>query len=239
MKHQCPMCNQVFSQKGHLAAHFNRKRPCKPGDFHGALAKLKDELELTMLAELKAELKKELKAEIKDEIEVLRSENRTLQRAVFLRRECNDTDSTTSSDIIITDINNKDDITNIGLVYLIQPEELLGTNRYKVGCSTKPNISRLKAYKQHSHLLCAYKCTKPFETEARLKAVFAANFSRVAGNEYFQGNEHDLTQAFFSVVGSNVQPNIKDRCDKGVGTTLSSAENPVTDIQEYEVSELM
>lgn len=197
---------------------------------------LKAEFKKELTAELKAELKKELKAH---EIEVLRSQVNMLQREVLLRRQYNDTDSTTSSDIVITDIAKKDDITNVGLVYLIQPEELLGTNRYKVGCSTKPNISRLKSYKQYSHLLCAYKCTNPFETETRLKAVFAANFSLVAGNEYFQGNEHDLTQAFFSVVGSNEQPNMKERCDKGVGTTLSSAENPVTDIQEYEVSELV
>jgi hypothetical protein len=93
--------------------------------------------------------------------------------------------------------------TNFGLVYLIQPEELLGTNRYKLGCSSKPNLDRLKSYKKNSHLLCSYKCTDPFQTENRLKAVFASKFTKVAGNEYFQGNENEMVKEFLRTVYLN------------------------------------
>ena len=32
----------------------------------------------------------------------------------------------------------------MGIIYLIQPKELIGTNRYKIGCSKKDDNSRLK-----------------------------------------------------------------------------------------------
>lgn len=31
----------------------------------------------------------------------------------------------------------------MGIIYLIQPAELVGTNRYKIGCSKKDDLSRL------------------------------------------------------------------------------------------------
>jgi hypothetical protein len=40
--------------------------------------------------------------------------------------------------------------TPTGIIYLIQPEELLLTNRYKIGCSGKSNLSRLLGYKKNS-----------------------------------------------------------------------------------------
>ena len=51
-------------------------------------------------------------------------------------------------------IGNKDIIT--GIVYLIQPEELLQTNRYKIGCSTKNDLSRVCSYKKNSRYLYTY-----------------------------------------------------------------------------------
>lgn len=32
---------------------------------------------------------------------------------------------------------------NKGLIYLIQPKELIGTNRYKIGCSRKNDFKRI------------------------------------------------------------------------------------------------
>lgn len=32
---------------------------------------------------------------------------------------------------------------NKGIIYLIQPSELVGTNRYKIGCSTKTSLDRV------------------------------------------------------------------------------------------------
>ncbi len=33
---------------------------------------------------------------------------------------------------------------NKGIIYLIQPCELVGTSRYKIGCSRNPNLDRCK-----------------------------------------------------------------------------------------------
>jgi len=41
-----------------------------------------------------------------------------------------------------------------GMVYLIQPEELLLTNRYKIGCSNKKGLSRLLSYKKNARYIC-------------------------------------------------------------------------------------
>ena len=35
---------------------------------------------------------------------------------------------------------------DVGIVYLVQPAELVGTDRYKVGGSNKPTLDRLKAW---------------------------------------------------------------------------------------------
>mgnify|MGYP006090550431 CR=1 FL=1 len=41
-----------------------------------------------------------------------------------------------------------------GIIYLIQPAELVGTNRYKIGCSKKPNLDRVKkGYKKGTRYL--------------------------------------------------------------------------------------
>ena len=43
---------------------------------------------------------------------------------------------------------------NKGIIYLIQPAELLGTNRYKIGCSGKNSLDRCKkGYKIGSRYL--------------------------------------------------------------------------------------
>lgn len=33
---------------------------------------------------------------------------------------------------------------NKGIIYFVQPAELVGTDRYKIGCSKKPKLDRCK-----------------------------------------------------------------------------------------------
>jgi hypothetical protein len=185
--HRCPLCQVDFSRKSSYDYHISRKRPCRQvsGEFVSQV--IQQQQETNQIVEA-------LKSR------VLALEN----QIILLMRESNNTTTVTNSN------NSKDDTsfvtkqdTNFGLVYLIQPEELLGTNRYKLGCSSKANLDRLKSYKRNSHLLCSYKCTDPFQTENRLKAVFASKFTKVAGNEYFQGNESEMVKEFMSIVCLN------------------------------------
>ena len=69
MMHQCPTCRQCFSQKGHLAAHLNRKRPCKPIEYTGT-----EELLLKKIDEIKAGFQKEIE-DLRSQIAPLKQES--------------------------------------------------------------------------------------------------------------------------------------------------------------------
>ena len=49
-----------------------------------------------------------------------------------------------------------------GIVYLIQPEILIGTNKYKIGCSEQNNLYRINSYKKNTRILVIQNCENPF-----------------------------------------------------------------------------
>lgn len=89
-----------------------------------------------------------------------------------------------------------------GIVYLIQPSELVGTERYKLGCSGKSSTQRLNAYKKGTRVLCVNLVKKPYFVEKKLKESFLQEFDVVAGNEYFITNdERKMYMKFHEIVG--------------------------------------
>jgi hypothetical protein len=95
-------------------------------------------------------------------------------------------------------IGDKDIIT--GIIYLIQPEELLQTNRYKIGCSTKNDLSRVNSYKKNSRYLYIAECINPYTLEANIKSAFNDKYKLIAGKEYFEGDEKDIINDFVKIV---------------------------------------
>ena len=92
----------------------------------------------------------------------------------------------------------------MGILYLIQPAELVGTDRYKIGCSTKSTLERVKnGYKKGTEVLQVIDCDNPFETEKILKKKFSEKFKLIAGNEYFEGDREEMKKIFYSVVMSH------------------------------------
>jgi hypothetical protein len=88
-----------------------------------------------------------------------------------------------------------------GIIYLVQPAELVGTNRYKIGCSSKNDLSRCKnGYKTGTRYINIMECEDPFKIESQIKRVFEAKFKLIAGKEYFEGNESDMIIEFFNIV---------------------------------------
>lgn len=110
-----------------------------------------------------------------------------------------------------------------GIVYLVQPVELIGTNRYKIGCSAKNDLSRCKnGYKNGTRYITIMECTEPFKIESQIKSVFTEKFMLIAGKEYFEGNETEMKTNFFEIVTnykSSEKPNIR-----GVTCKLCSKE---------------
>ncbi len=100
-----------------------------------------------------------------------------------------------------------------GIVYLVQPAELIGTNRYKIGCSAKNDLSRCKnGYKNGTRYITIMECTEPFKIESEIISVFNKKFKLIAGKEYFEGNETDMKTNFFEIV-TNYKPSIQDKQD--------------------------
>ena len=70
----------------------------------------------------------------------------------------------------------------MGIVYLIQPIELVGTDRYKIGCSTKSDLSRITTgYNKGTIPNLVEVVDDPYFVETLLKQTFAERFTLVGG----------------------------------------------------------
>jgi hypothetical protein len=85
-----------------------------------------------------------------------------------------------------------------GTLYFIQPAELVGTNRYKIGCSATNDLVRCKSYRVGTRYIMILECKSPFSIESEVKARFNTLFKRVAGKEYFEGDEREMIYIFYS-----------------------------------------
>ena len=85
-------------------------------------------------------------------------------------------------------------------VYFIQPAELRNTNRYKIGRSSKDDLSRVRSYKNGSRYILIIECDDDKEVEKLLIARFNKEFAKIAGNEYFQGDEYEMFNIFINTV---------------------------------------
>jgi len=98
-----------------------------------------------------------------------------------------------------------------GTIYLIQPAELVGTKRYKIGCSAKNDLDRCKkGYKKGTRFMDIRECDYPFVLEQEVKNVFNSKFILIAGKEYFEGNEADIKKEFNDVVSKFTLKNEND-----------------------------
>jgi len=104
-----------------------------------------------------------------------------------------------------TNINNNFGISTVseltlppkGIVYFIQPVELIGTGRYKIGHSSKTTLERCNTgYKKGSRYINIQECFEPFKLETKLKLEFKNKFTLIGGTEYFAGNEQQMKKLF-------------------------------------------
>ena len=96
--------------------------------------------------------------------------------------------------------------------YLIQPTELLGTNRYKVGMSSLDNLSRVQSYKKGTRYLMICECIDAIEVERKIIREFNYVYQCIAGNEYFEvDDELKMLNLFINVVMSH-----KNHIDKDI-----------------------
>lgn len=95
----------------------------------------------------------------------------------------------------------------MGIVYLIQPAELVGTDRAKVGCSEKSDLSRVLQYKKGTKPLGIFYTEHPFTLERAIITIFNSHFTKIAGNEYFMGNIDEMRKIFVQQIHASFIPN--------------------------------
>ena len=90
---------------------------------------------------------------------------------------------------------------NKGIIYLVQPPELVGINRYKIGMSNNLNLNRCKnRYKKGSRYICIMECMNASILKEKIKKEFNIKFKLIAGNEYYEGNENEILTTFNNLV---------------------------------------
>ena len=175
-EHKCNKCNKIFSRNWNLTKHLDR---CKGiiDKYSCQYCNKKFKHNNSRFAHYKiCKTKKEID-EKKEKV------------------------SNTIIKTITFEINKNENRTNKrnGIVYLVQPEELIDTNRYKVGCSSKTSIERLKTYKKGMNCILVAKCIEPFIVEKEIIKEFNNSFNVIAGKEYYEGNESEMKAKFIEV----------------------------------------
>jgi len=112
----------------------------------------------------------------------------------------------------------------MGILYLIQPAEYIGTDCYKIGYSSNSNIDRVKyGYKKGTRYFHIVECDNANKIEKILIEVFNENFTLFAGREYFKGDINEMLDLFYNVYKNNkniettnkIQETVyQEKCDK-------------------------
>ena len=88
----------------------------------------------------------------------------------------------------------------MGIVYLVQPAQLVGTDRYKIGCSRENDPRRvINGYNDGTRTIVIEGVDNPFDVERQLVQRFAQHFTQVGGREYFAGNGEAMRVCFKAV----------------------------------------
>lgn len=104
-----------------------------------------------------------------------------------------------------------------GIIYFIQPAELVGTNRYKIGYSKSPNLKRCnKGYKKGSRYIFIMECNNPFILEKNIKEEFNKLFKLIAGSEYFEGDENMMRKTFLKTIEEFEESNLDNNLSKDI-----------------------
>jgi hypothetical protein len=94
-------------------------------------------------------------------------------------------------------------INDKSLVYLIQPAELVGTQRYKIGYSKNIDLDKFrKDYKKGSRFLDIYEYDRSPLLVHEIRNNFNNKFKLVAGRTYYEGNENDIKKNFNETINN-------------------------------------
>ena len=181
-KHLCNKCNKTFTRKWDLKKH---KERCK-----GFIDKFSCQYCHTKFKHKDSRYRHYKTCKKKKEYDEKKKEN-----------ESNIVINETTNSTIDEPCN--DNKPKKGIVYFIQPHELVGTDRYKVGCSSNNSLERLKSYRKGTRIIAVLDSYNPFQLEKIIKSEFNNTFTLISGTEFFRGNESDMKRAFINIHEEN------------------------------------
>jgi hypothetical protein len=89
----------------------------------------------------------------------------------------------------------------MGIVYLIQPGTVVGTNRYKVGASSNSSVLRIhKGYLKNTKVICIFGSDDPYTLENLIIQKFRKEFNSIVGREWFDGDCLKMRKLFIEMV---------------------------------------
>lgn len=127
----------------------------------------------------------------------------------------------------------------MGIVYLLQPPEFVGTTRYKIGCSKKNDLSRVRYYGKETWYILIMHCDNPYDIETELIKEFNINFKNIAKREWFEGNIDEMVKLFIEIFLKNKEPNEhttynikKDIIQSDNSEYIEQSEDDILDLEE-------
>ena len=214
VEYTCKKCLKIFKKKYNYDIHKNKKIPCDKYyncEFCNYKNKNKKLLQkhldkqncystdkIIELIENKRKIQKENLSleeqikELKKEMEELKTNKNIITNNIIPIQITNSINI--QNEIILNDENENEK--NKGILYLIQPAELIDTKRFKIGRSNKTSLDRVRSYRKGTRYLCIFECDDPVNTEKVLIEKFNERFKLIAGNEYFEGDEKEVRDVF-------------------------------------------
>ncbi len=185
---KCVKCGKDFKNKYNLERHLKRQKPCDQlKDLNKKIFKcdicLKD-----FSSNDRLKYHKNKKIPCKPIIEILAEENLQLKMQINNITTNNNDDEVKKLKNQIENLTSKlqNNITlNTGLIYLIQPEELIGTYRYKFGYSEECSLKRIKSYGSKVKIYLTYSSDKAKELESHILKLLSEKYVKIK-NEYFE-----------------------------------------------------
>ena len=87
----------------------------------------------------------------------------------------------------------------MGIIYLIQPAELIDTTIYKIGGTSNSSLNRIKnKYKLGTRNIAIFECKNPFDIEKCIIKIFNKLFICIEEKEYFSSNCEDKIRIIFT-----------------------------------------
>ncbi len=196
MDNVCKICDHKFSTKYSLARHLKSKKSCDKNTNNVIEFKC-DICRKNFTTKQILQRHQNKKLPCIPYIEKLEEENKQLKKQITTTDNDEVKQLKDQIKFLTLKLQNDDFLKsfNTGLIYLIQPEELFGTNRYKFGYSDQNNLKRVKSYGSNVKVFIVYSSNKAKELESYILELLSEKHLKIK-NEYFEIDDIDDVKNF-------------------------------------------